>query len=39
LALGRYSRWPRSELREMRPGEFAAYLETANDLTEEGRGS
>ena len=34
LTLGRYSRWPRSELREMRPAEFADYLETAAELAQ-----
>lgn len=39
LALGRYSRWPRSELRQMQPAEFADYLETAKDIAEESSGS
>lgn len=39
LTLARYSRWPRSELREMSPAEFADYLESAKDITEETRGA
>lgn len=39
LVLGRYSRWPRSELREMSPAEFADYLETAQEIAEESRGA
>lgn len=35
LALGRYSRWPRGELREMTPVEFADYFETAQELIED----
>lgn len=35
LALGRYSRWPREELRGMTPREFADYLATASELAEE----
>lgn len=35
LTLGRYSRWPREELRSMTPDEFASYVETANSIIEE----
>ena len=38
LALGKYSKWQRSELRNLSPAEFAAYFEAAEDLIEDSRG-
>lgn len=37
LSLGRYSRWPREELRGMTPQEFADYMDTARELINENR--
>lgn len=35
LALGRYSRWPRSELRSLSAQEFADYFAAAEELIED----
>ena len=35
LALGRYSKWSRSELRQLSIAEFQSYFETAEELAKD----
>ena len=39
LQLGRFSNWPRSDIREMTPAEFAAYVQAATGIVEDEYGS
>ncbi|WP_279061064.1 hypothetical protein [Bilophila wadsworthia] len=34
LQLGRFSNWPRSDIREMTPAEFAGYVQAATGILE-----
>lgn len=39
LQLGRFSNWPRSDIREMTPAEFAGYVQAATGIVEDEYGS
>jgi hypothetical protein len=39
LRLGRYSNWPRSDIREMTPEEFAGYLRSAAEMARKEHGA
>lgn len=39
LQLGRFSNWPRSDIREMIPAEFAGYVQAATGIVEDEYGS
>ncbi len=39
LQLGRFSNWPRSDIREMTPAEFAGYVQAATGIVGDEYGS